>query len=85
MHFLCENILTENVDIINRLCKEVEDLMHLLQGVKSDGAEPFGLPDHHCGCSHTRTHARTHARTHKHRASPHKQRSDKVFVCLVGI
>lgn len=41
--------LTENVDIINRLCKEVEKLMHLLQGVKSEGTEPFALLDHHGG------------------------------------
>lgn len=39
---LCGNILTENVVIINGLCKEVAKLMHLLQGVTS--VEPSLLP-----------------------------------------
>lgn len=55
----CENILTENVDIINGLCKEVEKLMHLLRGVRSVELEPFAL------LVHRGTGLWVAARTHK--------------------
>ena len=70
----CENILTENVDIINGLCKEVEKLMHLLRGVGSVElsllpswiitALGFGLHSH--THTHTHTHTLTHTHTHTH-------------------
>lgn len=79
------NILTENVDIINRLCKEVEGLMHLLQWLTSagKGAEPF--------CPFWVTAAVGHELlTHTRQTFHHKQHSDKVFsnvrvcVCVFG-
>lgn len=65
--FLRENILTQNVDIINRLCKEVEELMHLLQGVTFGGTVPFFALLVAAALTHTWRSTKTHTTSHEQR------------------